>query len=131
MSTGTSSLADVAAALDGGDRLAVLAASWDAFDAGQQVADAVAWQPGYDELQVLAAAEAATAGRALLPLPAGRPVALLDHEAALPECVGVLEKAGRCLAALAEGGGEDAEALRAAAARAVGAARCLRTARAA
>lgn len=64
---------DLEAALDSGDSSTVLAAGWEAFDLAGRVADSVTWDGG-DELQAMAAAQAASAGRSLLPLPGtGRP----------------------------------------------------------
>ncbi|MGW3622536.1 hypothetical protein [Streptomyces sp. NPDC000880] len=64
---------DLETALASGDNSTVLAAGWNAFDLVEGVADSVTWEGG-DELQALAAAQAASAGRGLLPLPGtGRP----------------------------------------------------------
>ncbi|WP_395575776.1 hypothetical protein [Streptomyces sp. BK79] len=63
------------AALDATDRSEAMAAAWEAFAVAEQVADAVAFEEGGDELQALVAAQASAAGRSLLPLPgSGRPV---------------------------------------------------------
>ncbi|TLQ38940.1 hypothetical protein [Streptomyces marianii] len=75
-------LSDTTSALFSPDPAHVLAAAWDAFDAAGQVADAVAWEPGSDELQALFAAQSCAAGRALLPLPeSSRPTGVSTPDA--------------------------------------------------
>ncbi|MFB7090778.1 hypothetical protein [Streptomyces sp. NPDC056296] len=68
-------LKPLGAALDSTDRAQVMAAAWEAFAVAEEVADAVAFEEGGDELQALIAAQASAAGRSLLPLPgSGHPV---------------------------------------------------------
>jgi hypothetical protein len=55
----------------------VLNASWEVFDLGERAAGDVVWHHDFDEIQALGAAQACSAGRALLPLPnTGRPLQL-------------------------------------------------------
>ncbi len=99
------SLNDLPAALESTNATAVLAASWEAFDVGQRIADSVDWDDdGVDEIQTVLAAQACTAGRALLPLPRdGRPLPLPEPAAdSTAACAEVLRAVHRSLIALAQ-----------------------------
>ncbi|WP_328741251.1 hypothetical protein OHA91_39595 (plasmid) [Streptomyces erythrochromogenes] len=65
----TSALMELDARLDSKNTVAVLAAAWDAFTLAAEVADAITFEEGSDELQAMAAAQQSMAGRDLLPLP--------------------------------------------------------------
>ncbi|MEU5811538.1 hypothetical protein [Streptomyces sp. NPDC047718] len=68
-------LMDLSAQLDSDDTLTVLSGAWDALTVATEVADAIAFDEGSDELQALLAAQQCMEGRDRLPLPtAGRPV---------------------------------------------------------
>ncbi|MGK5534317.1 hypothetical protein [Streptomyces sp. URMC 129] len=98
----TTALDDLHLALDSTDSTTVLHAAWEAFNVGQQVSDAVAWHDDYDEILVLAAAQACTTGQAmLLPPRTGGPTPLPPLSAnSVPACAALLEHVHRSLTAL-------------------------------
>lgn len=112
----TSALMELEAQLDSEDTVAVLSAVWDVFTVATEVADAITFEEGSDELQAMMAAQQCTAGRDLLPLPqSGRPVEVTvpaPGAAGLEPYVRLLEHAQRSLvrlAATADSVGEGAE----------------------
>uniref|UniRef100_A0AAU2K102 Uncharacterized protein n=1 Tax=Streptomyces sp. NBC_00049 TaxID=2903617 RepID=A0AAU2K102_9ACTN len=111
-----SALMELDAQLDSEDTVAVLAAVWDVFTVATEVADAITFEEGSDELQAMTAAQQCMAGRGLLPLPqSGRAVevaAPAPGAAGLDPYVRLLEHAEQSLvrvATTAERVGEGAE----------------------
>ncbi|MFD9081689.1 hypothetical protein [Streptomyces erythrochromogenes] len=73
----TSALVELDARLNSEDTVTALAAAWDVFTLATEVADAITFEEGNDELQAMTAAQQSMAGRNLLPLPqSGRAVKL-------------------------------------------------------
>ncbi|MFD6936914.1 hypothetical protein ACFWAP_12280 [Streptomyces goshikiensis] len=97
-------LMDLDARLDSEDARAVLSAVWDVFTVATEVADAVTFEEGSDELQAMSAAQQCMGGRDLLPVPQdGMPVevpALGRGAADLGPYVRLLEHAQQALARL-------------------------------
>lgn len=100
----TSALMVLEAQLESDDAAAVLAAVWGAFTVATEVADAIAFEEGSDEMQALSAAQQCMAGRDLLPLPqSGLPVevpAPAPGAAGLDPYVRLLEHAQKALVRL-------------------------------
>jgi hypothetical protein len=88
--------------LKSADPIDVLHASWETFDLGERAADGVAWRDDFDDIQSLGAAQACSAGRALLPLPeTGRPLPLLENpEESVSACAVLLQEVHRALSSL-------------------------------
>ncbi len=110
----TTALVELDAQLDSEDGAAVLAAVWDVFTVATEVADAVTFEEGSDELQAMSAAQQCMAGRGVLPVPkSGLPVkvpALAPGAVGLDPYVRLLEHAERSLVRLAAASaGEGAE----------------------
>ncbi|UCM88020.1 hypothetical protein [Streptomyces marincola] len=97
------SLEDVSAALESADAVEVMTASWEAFNMGERIADAAAFEEGFDELQAAVAAQVCVRGQTLLPLPAdGAPVPLPGPPTASADaCAVLLRTVHRSLSALA------------------------------
>ncbi|MER6314440.1 hypothetical protein ABT237_11805 [Streptomyces sp. NPDC001581] len=104
----TTALMDLDARLDSEATVAVLGAVWDVFTVAAEVADAVTFEEGSDELQAMSAAQQCMAGRNLLPLPqSGVPVevaAPTPGAAGLDPYVRLLEHAERSLVRLTTAG---------------------------
>ncbi len=112
MSVSTDQFDELRRALGSPDPHSVLSAVWNILDLAAQVADQVAWTPGYDELHALVAAQSCMTARSLLPLPTGSPLAPPDGSSpdTQDQCLTLLRKAHSALIALAvagEGEGED------------------------
>lgn len=101
----TATLMELDAQLDSEDTVAVLSAVWDVFTVATEVADAITFEEGSDELRAMIAAQQCMAGRDLLPLPQhGMPVevtAPAPGAAGLDPYVRLLEHSQRSLARLA------------------------------
>jgi hypothetical protein len=70
-------LNDLHLSLKSANPIDVLNAGWEVFDLSERAAGDVTWHDDFDEIQALGAAQACSAGRALLPLPnTGRPLHL-------------------------------------------------------
>jgi hypothetical protein len=80
----------------------VLTASWEVFDLGERAAGEIAWHEEFDEIQALGAAQACSAGRALLPLPStGQPLHLPGTaEENVNACAVLLQAVRRALSSL-------------------------------
>ncbi|MEV8534707.1 hypothetical protein [Streptomyces sp. NPDC051211] len=71
----TSALTDLGAQLDSEDAATVLAAVWDVLTLTAELADAITFEEGSDELQAMVVAQKCSQARDRLPLPArGEPV---------------------------------------------------------
>ncbi|MDT0267648.1 hypothetical protein RM844_15275 [Streptomyces sp. DSM 44915] len=121
------SLDDLSRALADPRPEVVLTACWQAFDVGLELAHAVAWQDGFDELQALVTTQLCAEGRSLLPLPRdGDPV---TPPAASPatanRCAELLDGVRAALTSLTDSPELPAESLRQTAALAQQAAQSL------